>query len=78
MRQSDQDMLKKEQNIRAENNELVRRVEDAERRNEELSQSLLEVSKPLVQQIDSLQASHNKKVTNLEKVEQTLSLKLSK
>lgn len=71
-------MLKKEQNLRGENNELVRRLEDAERRNEELSQSLLEVSKPLVQQLDSLQASHNKKVASLEKVEQTLSIKLSK
>lgn len=70
-------MLKKDQNLRAENNELVRRLEDAERRNEELSQSLLDVSKPLVQQLDSLQASHNKKVTNLEKVEHTLSIKLS-
>lgn len=76
--QTDQDMLKKEQNLRVENSELVRRLEEAESRNEELSQSILEVSKPLVQQLDSLQASHNKKVSSLEKIEQSLSSKLSK
>lgn len=77
LRQVDQDMLRKEQNLRSENNELFRRLEDAERRNEELSQSVLEVSRPLVLQLETLQATHNKKVTNLEKVEQGLSLKLS-
>lgn len=78
LRQVDQDMLRKEQHLRSENNELFRRLEDAERRNEELSQSVLEVSRPLVLQLETLQATHNKKVTNLEKVEQGLSLKLSK
>jgi hypothetical protein len=78
LRQLDLDYARKEQVLRNENNELLRRLEDAEARNEELSQSVLEVSKPLVRQLESLQATHTIKVTNFEKIEQELTLKISK
>ena len=77
MRQLDLDYAKKEQFLRKENNELLRRLEDAEARNEELSQSILEVSKPLVRQLESLQATHTIKISNFEKIEQELTLKIS-
>jgi hypothetical protein len=77
LRQLDLDYAKKEQVLRNENNELLRRLEDAEARNEELSQSVLEVSKPLVRQLESLQATHTIKVTNFEKIEQELTLKIN-
>ncbi|KAJ3663191.1 hypothetical protein Zmor_007495 [Zophobas morio] len=77
MRQLDLDYAKKEQFLRKENNELLRRLEDAEARNEELSQSILEVSKPLVRQLESLQATHTIKISNFEKIEQELTLKIN-
>ncbi|RZC32958.1 TATA element modulatory factor, partial [Asbolus verrucosus] len=77
LRQLDLDYAKKEQVLRKGNNELLRRLEDAEERNEELSQSVLEVSKPLVRQLESLQAMHAIKVSQFEKIEQELTLKIS-
>lgn len=60
-----------------ENNELLRRLEDAERRNEELAQASMEVSKPLVRQLEALQATYNMKVASFEQTEQTLLIKIS-
>lgn len=77
LREADQEFLKKEQLLRAENSDLLHRLEDAERRNEELSQSVLEVSKPLVKQLEALQSAHNKKFANFEKNEHMLMTKLS-
>lgn len=76
LHEADQEYLKKEQSLRAENTELLRRLEDAERRNEELAQSVLEVSKPLVRQLETLQSTHNKKVAIFEKTEQSLTGKI--
>lgn len=60
-----------------ENNELLRRLEDAERRSEELAQATVEVNKPLVRQLEALQATYNKKVTNFEQIEQGMQSKIS-
>ncbi|KAK9885128.1 hypothetical protein WA026_010641 [Henosepilachna vigintioctopunctata] len=68
--------LKKEENLRHENNELLKRVENAESRNEELAQSVSEVSKPLVRQLEALQATHNLKINHFEKVELELTSKV--
>lgn len=76
LHEADQEFLRKEQIFRTENAELLRRLEDAERRNEELSQTILEVSKPLVKQLEALQSTHNKKIASFEKTEQTLMTKL--
>lgn len=77
LREADHEFLRKEQLLRAENSDLLHRLEDAERRNEELSQSVLEVSKPLVKQLEALQSTHNKKIANFEKNEQAIMAKLS-
>ncbi|KRT81294.1 hypothetical protein AMK59_5451, partial [Oryctes borbonicus] len=77
LRETEQLHLKKEQSLRMENNELIRRLEDAERRNEELAQATMEVSKPLVRQLESLQATYNMKVANFEQIEQGMQLKIN-
>ncbi|XP_065162125.1 TATA element modulatory factor [Atheta coriaria] len=77
MREGDQELLGKEQKFRLENAELMRRLENAESRNEELSQSLLEASKPLVRQLEALQAMHNMKVSSFEKTEQSLTMRIN-
>lgn len=77
MQQSGEEYIKKEQKLRQENNELLTRLEEVEARNEELSQSILEMSKPLIRQLDSLQATHSMKIAAFEKMEEELSLKIS-
>lgn len=76
LRQSEQEHIKQTQQLRQENAELMHRLEEAEARNEELSQSVLEVSKPLVKQLESLQGTYNMKMATFEKVEQELTLKI--
>lgn len=77
LRQTEQEVVKKELKFREENSQLLRRLEDAEMRNEELSHSVLEVSKPLVRQLESLQSTHSIKVAAFEKVEEELTMKIS-
>ncbi|GJQ70822.1 hypothetical protein Trydic_g749 [Trypoxylus dichotomus] len=77
LRETEQLHLKKEQSLRMENNELIRRLEDAERRNEELAQATMEVSKPLVRQLESLQATYNMKVASFEQIEQGMQSKIN-
>ncbi|KAF5303929.1 hypothetical protein FQA39_LY01714 [Lamprigera yunnana] len=74
---ADEEYLRKEQNLRHENNNLLRRLEDAERRNEELAQSVSEISKPIIRQLETLQATHNTKLATFETVEKKLMLKIS-
>lgn len=78
LRQAEEEVVKKELKFREENNQLLRRLEEAEMRSEELSQSVLEVSKPLVRQLESLQATHSMKVATFEKIEEDLTMKISK
>ncbi|XP_060519303.1 TATA element modulatory factor [Cylas formicarius] len=77
LRVSEEEYLQKEHKLRLENAELLRRLEEAGARNEELSQSVLEVSKPLVRQLESLQATHSAEVAGFEKMERELTLKIS-
>ncbi|XP_045477382.1 TATA element modulatory factor-like [Harmonia axyridis] len=69
--------LEKEQQFRMENNELLIRLENAESRNEELSQSVLEVSKPLLRQIEALQANQTVKLAAFEKTELEFTSKIN-
>ncbi|XP_050294856.1 TATA element modulatory factor isoform X2 [Anthonomus grandis grandis] len=69
--------IKKEQKLKQENRDLLRRLEEAENRNEELSQAEMEITKPLVRQLESLQATYNMKISSFNKIEQELSLKIS-
>lgn len=78
LREAEEEVVKTEHRFREENNVLLKRLEEAEARNEELSQSLLEVSKPLVRQLESLQATHSLKIAAFEKLEDNLTVKISK
>lgn len=73
----DSEYLGKMQDYRLENSSLLRRLEEAEARNEELSQSVVDISKPLVLQIESLQAMCNKKSSSFEKIEENLMQRIS-
>ncbi|XP_066151451.1 TATA element modulatory factor isoform X2 [Euwallacea fornicatus] len=77
LRKSEEEHVKKEQKFKQENNNLLRRLEEAENRNEELSQSVMEISKPLVRQLENLQAAHSLKMSSFEKVEKELTLRIS-
>lgn len=76
LRKMEEDYVKMERKFKRDNNDLMRRLEEAENRNEELSQTVLEVSKPLVRQLDGLQAMHSAKIANFEKIEKELTLKI--
>lgn len=78
LREAEDEVVKTEQRFREENNILLKRLEEAEARNEELSQSLLEVSKPLVRQLESLQVTHSLKIAAFEKLEENFTVKISK
>nr|CAI5862144.1 unnamed protein product [Callosobruchus analis] len=77
LRQSEEEFTKKEQQYRDKNGLLLRKLEEAEAKNEELSQTVLEVSKPLVRQLESLQATHTMKMSVFEKLEEELNAKIS-
>ncbi|XP_022908372.2 TATA element modulatory factor [Onthophagus taurus] len=77
LRDGEENFLRKEHTMRTEINELLRRLEDAERRNEELAQSVMEVGKPLVRQLESLQATYNVKIANFEQMEQNSIVKIN-
>ncbi|CAG9824421.1 unnamed protein product [Phaedon cochleariae] len=72
LRQTEEESGKKEEKYREERNKLMRKLEEAEARNEELSQLELEVSKPLVRQLESLQATHTMKTAAFEKIQEEL------
>ncbi|GLV42283.1 uncharacterized protein CBL_03020 [Carabus blaptoides fortunei] len=76
LRNGEQEHLKKEQALRKENVNLLRRIEDAEARNEELAQSVSQATRPLIRQLETLQATHSMKVGSWETQEQTLVQKL--
>lgn len=78
LRSGEQDHLKKEQALRKENANLLRRVEDAEVRNEELAQSVSQATRPLIRQLEALQNTLSMKTSTWESQEQNLTEKLSK
>lgn len=78
LRNGEQDHLKKEQALRKENANLLRRVEDAEVRNEELAQSVSQATRPLIRQLEALQNTHSMKTSAWESQEHNLTEKLSK
>jgi len=70
--------LRREANIRQECSDLLRRLERAEARNEELAQSVSGASRPLLRQLESLQATSSAQQASWEKQERNLSDSLSK
>lgn len=72
LRNSELQYLKKEQMLKKENTLLIRKLEDAEAKNEELAQSVSIATRPLIRQLESLQTTHSLKQSTWESQEQSL------
>ncbi|XP_066917354.1 TATA element modulatory factor-like [Clytia hemisphaerica] len=68
----EQQSARKEENFKREIQDLHKRIEDGESRNQELSQSVTAVTKPLLRQIENLQHSHTNQSENWERIERNL------
>ncbi|KYM96746.1 TATA element modulatory factor [Cyphomyrmex costatus] len=74
-RQAEEAHVKREEFFKHENNELLKRLEAAEARSEEFSESVSVATKPLLRQIEQLQANLLHKSNNYMKQEKVLSEK---
>ncbi|XP_076242030.1 TATA element modulatory factor isoform X2 [Calliopsis andreniformis] len=75
LRESEETHVKKEEFLKHENNELLKRLEAAEARSEELSESVSMATKPLLRQLEQLQANLLHKSDTFTKQEKALSEK---
>ncbi|XP_076292494.1 TATA element modulatory factor [Lasioglossum baleicum] len=75
LRESKEMHAKKEEFFKHENNELLKRLEAAETRSEELSESVSTATKPLVRQLEQLHTNLTQKCNNFMKQEKALSEK---
>ncbi|CAL7941476.1 unnamed protein product [Xylocopa violacea] len=75
LRESEETHVKKEEFLKHENSELLKRLEAAEARSEELSESVSMATKPLLRQLEQLQANLLHKSNNFMKQEKLLSEK---
>ncbi|XP_033186917.2 TATA element modulatory factor isoform X1 [Bombus vancouverensis nearcticus] len=73
LRESEEMHVKKEEFLKHENSELLKRLEAAEARSEELSESVSTATKPLLRQLEQLQANLLHKTNSFMKQEKTLS-----
>ncbi|XP_059079993.1 LOW QUALITY PROTEIN: TATA element modulatory factor-like [Tigriopus californicus] len=67
---------RKDDQLRREREDLMQRLEQSENRHEELSASVSAATRPLLRQIESLQASLNESQSSSERVERSLSDRL--
>lgn len=77
MSRSEQQAGRREDNLRQEIADLQQRLQEAESRNEELSQSVSLATRPLLRQIENLQHTHRSQSATWERVEQNLAERLS-
>lgn len=70
------DLYRREEFLKHENNELLKRLEAAEARSEELSESVSVATKPLLRQLEQLQANLLHKSNSYMKQEKVLSEKI--
>ncbi|XP_029041906.2 TATA element modulatory factor isoform X1 [Osmia bicornis bicornis] len=73
LRESEEMHVKKEEFLKHENSELLKRLEAAEARSEELSESVSMATKPLLRQLEQLQANLLHKTNSFMKQEKALS-----
>ncbi|KAL6442037.1 hypothetical protein ACFW04_002400 [Cataglyphis niger] len=74
-RQAEETHVKREEFLKHENNELLKRLEAAEARSEELSESVSVATKPLLRQLEQLQANLLHKSNSFMKQEKIMSEK---
>ncbi|XP_061779789.2 TATA element modulatory factor [Nerophis lumbriciformis] len=76
LQRAEQQQARKEDYLREEISELQQRLQDAETRNQELSQSITSATRPLLRQIENLQASLGGQTSSWEKIEKNISDRL--
>ncbi|XP_067287015.1 TATA element modulatory factor isoform X2 [Pseudorasbora parva] len=77
LQRAEQQQAKKEDYLREEISELQQRLQEAETRNQELSQSVTSATRPLLRQIENLQATLGAQTTSWEKLEKNISDRLA-
>ncbi|XP_055115015.1 TATA element modulatory factor isoform X3 [Symphalangus syndactylus] len=76
LQRTEQAAARKEDYLRHEIGELQQRLQEAENRNQELSQSVSSATRPLLRQIENLQATLGSQTSSWEKLEKNLSDRL--
>nr|XP_054338709.1 TATA element modulatory factor isoform X7 [Pongo pygmaeus] len=76
LQRTEQAAARKEDYLRHEISELQQRLQEAENRNQELSQSVSSTTRPLLRQIENLQATLGSQTSSWEKLEKNLSDRL--
>ncbi|XP_074054871.1 TATA element modulatory factor isoform X2 [Macrotis lagotis] len=76
LQRAEQTAARKEDYLRHEISELQQRLQEAENRNQELSQSVTSTTRPLLRQIENLQATLGAQTLSWEKLEKNLSDRL--
>ncbi|XP_051836533.1 TATA element modulatory factor [Antechinus flavipes] len=76
LQRAEQAAARKEDYLRHEISELQQRLQEAENRNQELSQSVTSTTRPLLRQIENLQATLGAQTLSWEKLEKNLSDRL--
>ncbi|XP_068940249.1 TATA element modulatory factor [Petaurus breviceps papuanus] len=76
LQRAEQAAARKEDYLRHEISELQQRLQEAENRNQELSQSVTSATRPLLRQIENLQATLGAQTSSWEKLEKNLSDRL--
>ncbi|XP_026356991.2 TATA element modulatory factor [Ursus arctos] len=76
LQRAEQAAARKEDYLRHEISELQQRLQEAENRNQELSQSVSSTTRPLLRQIENLQATLGTQTSSWEKLEKNLSDRL--
>ncbi|XP_019360328.1 PREDICTED: TATA element modulatory factor [Gavialis gangeticus] len=76
LQRAEQQAARKEDYLRQEISELQQRLQEAENRNQELSQSVTSATRPLLRQIENLQATLGAQTSTWEKLEKNLSDRL--
>ncbi|XP_062978103.1 TATA element modulatory factor [Elgaria multicarinata webbii] len=76
LQRAEQQQARKEDYLRQEISELQQRLQEAETRNQELSQSVTSATRPLLRQIENLQANLGAQTLSWEKLEKNLSDRL--
>uniref|UniRef100_A0A665U3B7 TATA element modulatory factor 1 TATA binding domain-containing protein n=1 Tax=Echeneis naucrates TaxID=173247 RepID=A0A665U3B7_ECHNA len=77
LQRAEQQQARKEDYLREEISELQQRLQEAENRNQELSQSVTSATRPLLRQIENLQASLGGQTASWEKLEKNISDRLA-
>ncbi|XP_043932328.1 TATA element modulatory factor [Protopterus annectens] len=77
LQRAEQQQARKEDYLRQEISELQQRLQEAENRNQELSQSVTSATRPLLRQIENLQATLGAQTSSWEKLEKNLTDRLA-